>query len=1022
MNQIPILSQMAVLFIILLNSMAAWAEGIIQVSVNGNLSNGTTMVGLKSTIVGSAGSTTAISITNAAIDSSTLNITDIIVPDGVIVSTTAFSLTDNNTGTVKKTFTLRIAATATTNIKGNIIIVNDAFSDNPVSGKNPNNFTFGVNGYVKGTGIINLTIPTAVNINKVIFTAIPVSTTTAITTVNCNIVGIGTMTSFNPTSIPSWTDTNTPITVNLSGVEDKDIVKCTLTNSLDTISNSPASFEFDLSLPPAASINLSPPTIADTNKAIFTLIPSVATTALTTVNCNIIGSGSITSFNPITIPINTTIATAITTNLIGIVNNDKVQCSLTNPIDIISGSPASYTFNLGSTLPELDIWEGGIEIKHGNSINFGTTKVGSPIEKQIILKNTSNTTLSIYDINPPEGFRITSTNLNFTILPNQELAVNVLLEATEAGNFNNSFTIASNDGDNGDGVENPYTFLVQGIIENLASPKVQVLDGITPISEIKLGLTTIGKPLAKILTIKNTGNSNLTLAITTIGNGFSIIQPSLQIIPPNTTTNFTVSLDASTIGNYTSIISITNNSDISPINIVASGEVKSNVIIPEIVEVKPDISNSPEIQVFNGMIEIIDGATIPINLGTTTVGQPITKKFRMKNIGTEAIDLYGYSAPNGFNITNIYPTGLAIDEEFTFDIQLNTLTIGTFNGPIELYNSDADESPFNFIISGTVINNTVINPANPEIQVFDEQLEIISDTNISTDFGIAALGTNMTKTFTVKNVGTSALILNSPVTTQGSGFNINSFIVPTELNPGKSTTFNVILNASNVGNFVDILSFNNNDIDESLFTFPISGTVSKELRDETNCFAVGLISGGVCVIAQPFNVINATGGITDTQMKGGLSVYQNGKFSAFTQSLAINQFTSVLTAGVIKTDSKYIGKKVDIMVIGYHVAKYYPQGYQWYQLASCTTCPLGWKVLTVVSDETTAIPLLTKENLSPLMTVNKMPKYLTVDMYSGAFRIIGQLDMYLAYRIEEGTDKGKIIVTSPGINIILLDN
>ncbi|MFK5970519.1 MAG: choice-of-anchor D domain-containing protein [Candidatus Marithrix sp.] len=1021
MNQIPTLSQMAVLFIILLNSMAAWADGIIQVSINGNLSNGTTMVGLKSTIVGTAGSTTTINITNAATDGSTLNITDIIVPDGVIVSTTAFSLTDNNTGTIKKTFTLNIAATATTNIKGNIIIVNDAFSDNPVSGKNPNNFTFGINGYVKGTGIINLTIPTVADINKVIFTAIPISTTTVTTTINCNIVGIGTMTSFNPTSIPSWTDTNTIITVNLSEVEDKDIVKCTLTNSLDTISGSPANFEFDLSLPPAASINLFPPTTADVTKAIFTLTPSVATTALTTVNCNIIGSGSITSFTPTTIPTNTATVTAITTNLIGIVNNDKIQCSLTNPIDTISGSPASYTFNLGSTLPELDIWEGGIEVKHGNSINFGTTKVGSPIEKQIILKNTSNATLSIYDINPPKGFKITSTNLNFTILPNQELAVNVLLEATEAGNFNSSFTIASNDGDNGDGVENPYTFLAQGIIENLASPRVQVLDGITPIDEIKLGLTTIGTPLAKILTIKNTGNSNLTLAITTIGNGFSIIQPSSQIIPPNATTNFTVSLDTATIGNYTSIISITNNSDINPINIVASGEIKPNVSNPEIEEVKPNTS-SPEIQVFNGMVEIIDGATTPINIGTTTVGQPITKRFRMKNIGTEAIDLYGYSAPNGFNITNIYPTGLAIDEEFTFDIQLNTLIIGTFNGPIELYNSDADESPFNFIISGTVTNNTVINPANPEIQVFDEQLEIISDTNISTDFGIAALGTNMTKTFTVKNVGTSTLILNSPVTTQGSGFNINSFMVPTELNPGESTTFDVILNASNVGNFVDILSFNNNDIDESLFTFPISGTVSKELRDETNCFEIGLISGGVCVVAQPFNVINATGGITDTQIKGGLSVYQNGKFSAFTQSLTINQFTSVLTAGVIKTDSKYIGKKVDIMVIGYHVAQYYLQGYQWYQLASCTTCPLGWKVLTVASDETTAIPLLTKENLSPLMTVNKMPEYLTVDMYSGAFRIIGQLDMYLAYRIEEGTDKGKIIVTSPGINIILLDN
>ncbi len=998
--------------------MAAWADGIIRVSVDGAISNGITTVGLKSTVIGTSGSSTTFTVTNTATDGTTLNITDIIVPDGVTVSTTTFSLIDNNTGTIRKNFTLHIAETATTNISDTVTIVNDAFSDYPVSGKNPNNFTFGVNGYVKGTGVIKLAAPTFANPNNIIFTAIPSFPTTSITNVNCNIIGIGTMTSFSPTSIPSGTDTNIPITVNLSEMTKGDIVKCILTNSLDTVLDSPASFEINLSSqPPIATIDLAAPTTAEVTKANFTLIPSTATTALTTINCEVIGNGSITTFNPQTIPINSTSSTTITTNLIDIIDKDKVQCSLTNPIDSITGSPANYTFNLSSalpTMPELDIWEGGIEIEHGNSINFGITKVGFPIEKTIRLKNPSNAPLSIYDINPPEGFRVTSTNLNFTILPNQELVVNVILEAVEIGNFNGSFTIASNDGDNGDGVENPYTFLVQGIIENSASPQIQILDGITPIinNEINFGFTTVGTSLAKTFTVNNLGNSDLTLAVATIGKGFIIVQPSSPIIAPNATTNFTVSLDATTVGNYTSIISVTNNSENNPINLIVSGEVKANNII---------INKEPEIQVFNGITEILDGTTIPIDIGTTTAGQPITKRFKMKNIGTEAMDLYGYSAPNGFNITNIYPKGLAANDEFTFDVQLNTLTIGSFTGPIELYNTDADESPFDFMISGTVTQNIVTNPGNPEIQVFDGQLDIISGTNISTDFGITALGTNMSKVFTVKNVGTSILTLNSPVSVQGSGFSVNSFVVPTELIAGASTTFEVILTASNAGNFVDILSFSNDDIDESVFTFPISGTVSKELRDETNCFSIGLISGGVCVVAQPFNIISATGGVTDTQMKGGLSIYQNGKFSAFTQNLTINQFTSVLTAGVIKTDSKHIGKKVDIMVIGYHVDPNYPRGYQWYQLASCTTCPLGWRVLTVASDETTAIPLLTKENLSPLRTVNKMPEYLTVDMYSGAFRIVGPLDMYLAYRVEEGEEKGKVIVTSPGISILLTD-
>ncbi len=1016
MNQILTLPQLTVLFIILLNSMAAWSDGIIQVSSGGNLSNTITQVGLKSTIIGTAGSITTFTITNTATDGSTLNITDIIVPDNVIISTTAFSLTDNNTGTVRKTFSLYIADTATTDVSGIVTIVNDAFTDNPVSGKDPNNFIFGVNGYVKGTGIITLVAPNVSDSNSVIFTAIITSPTTSNSTINCNIIGTGIMTSFSPTSISSRTSKNVPITVNLTEAATGDIVKCTVTNKLDTISASPAIFNIDLSIPPIASINLAAPITADINKAIFTFTTSTATIALTTVNCDVIGNGTVTAFNPITIPANTTTSTTITTNLAGIVNNDTVQCNITNPIDSISGSPANYTFNLAPSLllPELDVWEEGIEIKHGDGINFGNTKVGFPIEKQIILKNTGNGTLNIYDINPPEGFRITSTNLNFTILPKQELTVNFLLEAIGIGEFNGSFTIASNDADNDDGVENPYTFSVNGIVENpiLAKPKIQILEGTIEITGIvDFGVNNVGSMSTKIFTIKNSGEANLTVSTNSIGKGFIVSQPNSKTLAPNTITTFTISLNTTDVGDYNDIISIINNSDTGLINMIVSGQVNPTV--------NPTVG--AEIQLFIDTTEIIDGSSIPIDIGTTNIGQPITKKFTMKNIGNEPIDLYGYRAPNGFNITSIYPRSLAANNEFTFDLQLNTLSIGNFTGPIELYNTDANENPFDFVISGKVIAATNIGVINPEIQVVDEQFDIISGTDISIDFGTAALGTNMTKIFTVKNVGTSTLILNSPPTVSGSGFNISSLPTKTQLEPETETNFAVTLDASNAGNFVDILSFSNNDADESIFNFPISGTVSKELREETNCFSIGLISGGVCVVAQPFTVISATGGVTDALMKGGVSVYQNGKFSAFTQNLTINQFASVLTAGVIKTDSRHIGKKADIMVIGYHVDSNYPMGYQWYQLASCITCPLGWKVNKVQSDEITAIPLLTKANLSPLKTINKMPEYLTIDMYSGAFKIVGPLDMYLAYRVEEGDDKGRIIVTSPGINIMLLD-
>ncbi|MDM8569215.1 choice-of-anchor D domain-containing protein, partial [Thiotrichales bacterium HSG1] len=686
---------------------------------------------------------------------------------------------------------------------------------------------------------------------------------------------------------------------------------------------------------------------------------------------------------------------------------DTVQCSLTNTVDSISGSPASFTFGILATKPELDIWEGGIEVKHGNSIDFGTTKVGFPIEKTIRLKNSSDATLSIYDINSPEGFRIISTDLNFTILPNQELVVKMILEAIEAGNFNSNLTVASNDATNDDGVENPYTILVNGVVENLANPKIQILEGATTIDNmINFGIVAVGMPTVKTFTIKNSGDANLNVDIKVLGEGFAISKPKLNPIAPGTSGTFTISLDADKIGHYTGILSVTNNSVNNPLNITVSGEVKLNT------------AAGAEIQLFSGATEIIDGSLIPINIGTTSVGQPITKRFTMHNIGSKPMDLYGYSIPNGFDIITVYPRGLAVNDKFIFDLQLNTLNTGKFNGPVELYNTDVDENPFDFIISGEV---TPTDAVNSEIQVLDGQFDIISGTNISVDFGTTALDTDITKTFTIKNVGSSSLDLNSQATVDGSGFTVDSFPIPTQLTAGASINFDITLNGSVVGNFIDIVSFYNSDIDESLFTFPISGTVSEKLQKEMNCFKTGLISGEVCVNAQPFNVITTNNSATNAVMKGGLSVYQNGQFNDFNQTVTINQFNSVLTAGVIKTDSKHIGKKADILVVGYHVNKHYSTGYQWYQLVDCTTCPLSWNVKRVKSDETTAIPLLTKANLSPLRTINKMPEYLTVDMYSGVFGIVGTLEIYLAYRVEDGNDKGKIVTTSPGINITLTE-
>ena len=627
------------------------AAGTIRLSREGSsYTNGITLVGLGSTTAGTAGTAMNFAITNTATDSSTLNITDIIVPANVEVSTTALNITDDTNGTVKQTFTLKIAASATANVKGKVTIINDAVADYPVSGKSPNPFIFYVNGTVKGT------------------------------------------------------DTNTDTTD---------------TTTSDTITN----------------INLAPPasSAASTTSVTFTATPSAATTALTTISCNVTGTGTLTSFTPTSIAAGITTATSIPVNLSAIVDKDTVQCALTNTTDTISGSPASFIFNLSpppSAKPELDIWDGNTEIKHEftNAINFGATVIGSPVEKNITLKNPSATTLNIYDVNPPEGFRLASTNLNFTILAGQELTIKVLLEAITAGTFEGPFTVASNDSDDEDGIENPYTFFVKGLV---------------------------------------TDNTTNTLTFTTPSNG-NVSSNTGSINCGNGNTNCSADY-----GNDNSVIltAIANTGTI----FTSWGGDCSDSTNPLILPMDADKNCTANFTI-----------TVNNTNGSNSGGTAPT------------VDLTVNPPTNGFVISQ--PPGISCGTGIT-DCQAsyikdNTVVLiakadqgATFNG----WDDDCSgtTSPIVIAMDGakTCTANFVITPTSPEIQVLDGETDIVAGINV-TNFGITAIGTSLSKIFTVKNIGNAELTLASTISFIGDGFTAGKFGTTT-LAPSATTTFTV---------------------------------------------------------------------------------------------------------------------------------------------------------------------------------------------------------------------------------------
>ena len=91
-------------------------------------------------------------------------------------------------------------------------------------------------------------------------------------------------------------------------------------------------------------------------------------------------------------------------------------------------------------------------------------------------------------------------------------------------------------------------------------------------------------------------------------------------------------------------------------------------------------------------------------------------------------------------------------------MRLNATAAGTYTGDVSFTSNDSNENPFNFRISG------VVNA--PEIEVRGNGVIIVDgDTTPSagdhTDLGTTPVGTPVSRTFTVRNVGLC------PLTTSG---------------------------------------------------------------------------------------------------------------------------------------------------------------------------------------------------------------------------------------------------------------
>lgn len=346
----------------------------------------------------------------------------------------------------------------------------------------------------------------------------------------------------------------------------------------------------------------------------------------------------------------------------------------------------------------------------------------------------------------------------------------------------------------------------------LLTPEIQLLDGSTDIVDgttvaLDFGNTLVGTPLVKTFTLINSGTAALNLSELQLPTGFSLVGtlPTSVAAGGEGETALTIQLDATAVGTETGEISFTtNDSDENPFNFAISGNVTAT-------------ATSPEIQLLDGSTEIVDGTTTALDFGNTLVGTPLVKTFTLVNSGTAELNLSELQLPTGFSLVGTLPTSVAAGGETALTIQLDAAAVGTSTGEISFATNDSDENPFNFAIGGNVSTAT-----SPEIQVLDGNTDIVDGSTVALDFGSASVGSSLSKTFTIQNLGTAVLNLETPGLPEGFSI-VGDF--PSTVAAGDSASFTLALDTTIAGTYSGTITFGNNDSDESPFDFTISGTV-----------------------------------------------------------------------------------------------------------------------------------------------------------------------------------------------------
>jgi hypothetical protein len=559
--------------------------------------------------------------------------------------------------------------------------------------------------------------------------------------------------------------------------------------------------------------------------------------------------------------------------------------------------------------PAIDVVHGSTSIPDGTgSYSFPDTSIGSTVDATFTIKNLGDSVLALNGSpvvliggSDVGSFSVTAQPAT-SVAAGASTTFTVRFAPNATGSKTATVSIASDDPE-----DNLRVFSISGAATAAPSPEMKVKQGSLDIADGAGSYTfaslDVGDSTEAVFTIENTGDQSLALdgsPTVSIGGAnpdqFSVtLQPASNSLAAGGTATFAVRFAPTSAGTKTATLSIANDdSDENPYDFAISGVGTAG----------------PEIEIRQASTLIADG-TGSFAFPMTAANTPVTADFTINNLGDSDLVLTGggsliqFGGTNASNFTvTVQPSGtIAAGASTTFTIRFAPTASGSKSTTLSIPNSDADEGPYNFALSGLVMD-----ASTPEINI-KQGTTSIADGGSFAYPGPTVLGASADAIFTIENLGVQELTLGGVPIVQIGGANADQFSVAAQpaassLAAGGAAAFTVRFAPTSGGTKAATISIADNDPNENPYDIAISATCASEwsgLKTVDSASAVGSYGTAVGAIGDTlvatYNEDLASG--LDGQLKLARSTDGGASWtvSNLDTSSSSGRFSSMKTSG-----------------------------------------------------------------------------------------------------------------------------